>query len=443
MIRSLLTWINWGLIAISLVLVSSTLFIKLADASEIRVTDPTQTKRALPKCSFSMEKAAYDAIGKAGCDLKFASPGLQLPDLRNHLSYYGKNGRPDAQLNQPVMHFSFAGNSTPIAMLPGEKLYLYYDRSKNPAQYVFSSNNTPTPLWIEARAEDREAIVQVRMKNEQGEILQEPAAHAEIRLAEKEPNRVVGRVWELGKWRVDGSLLARQKARWMGQDRFFERHGGEEYKHLLGKQRVDFTDEEENYSVFVGMNDSLVWENGKWRVVQPGDKTLELPLMVLKKVDERVMNFELWDIGGKNKVTLNLIKTNEPWMPQNVQDSFLFLGARTRSQYIFEVDDQRVLISPKDWLVQTKEGWIKLTTAQEIDDYVDRKLIGILFVFDGVTSKEGRQVLLGVMFSPSRTEMQEVEIPVQQGSAAASAVNVNYEDSSDDEASDEEDDDDE
>ena len=78
----------------------------------------------------------------------------------------------------------------------------------------------------------------------------------------------------------------------------------------------------------------------------------------------------------------------ETWVPNNIQEQFKFIGARTKSQFVFEVDDEKMLLSPQDWLVLTENGWIKLTTAQEIDDFVSRKVIGTLFVFNGIERKE-------------------------------------------------------
>jgi len=95
-------------------------------------------------------------------------------------------------------------------------------------------------------------------------------------------------------------------------------------------------------------------------------------------------------------------------------------------------------LTPKDWLLRTPEGWIKLSTVQEIDDYVERRLQGPLFVFDGVISREGRQMLLGSLFNPARTERQEIELPVLK--ATTRLGNLNEDDLDDD---DEDDDDDE
>lgn len=389
-------------------------------SSEIESSDLLIPKKPLQVGNFLSSKKCYESIGGAGCQLKFSPFTLQLPDLKSQLLFLGKNGRPDAIKEQPVLHFGLVNNPNTSSVPAGQPLYLTYDKTRSPNQYVFSPSNSETPLWFIATSQGNEVTVQVSMRNENGEILREPHSNAQFNLIEKDANRPGGKLWEMGKWRVDGSLLARQKARWVGQDKFLERHGGNEYSSFQGKHRIDFADEEETYSVYVGLNDSLIWHNGKWKSIQSGEETLGYPLMIVKKIDERLMNFELWDVGGRGKIPLTLIKINEMWMPQNLQDKFTFLGARTRSQYIFEIEGERMLLSPKDWLLQSPEGWIKLSTPQQIDDFVDRKLTGLLFVFDGVQRKEGRQVLKGVIFNTTRTDMQEVEIVVQQGRRAES-----------------------
>lgn len=443
MIKTWMTWINRSIGAVAAALVLLATLVGMSRPTDIPVTDSALGQRPLPPGAFALPKQACDTIGKTGFELKFAPMSLQLPDLRNVLVYNGRNGRPDAQLDRPVLHFTFTNNPTlPGAIPAGERLYLLYDKKRTPGSYVFSPDNAPTSIWIEPTPQGNEAIVKVGMKNENGDLLNEPATHAQFSLPEKEGARTTGKVWEMGKWRVDGSLLARQKARWMGQDQFLERHGGAEFLHFQGKHRIDFTTEDEQtYSVYVGLNDSLIWQNDRWKVVQPSQESLAFPLMVVKKIDDRLINFDLWDIGGKNKMALNLIKSNEAWMPQNIQQSFKVLGARTRSQYIFEVGDQRMLLSPQDWLLQTKEGWVKLATAQDIDDYVDRKLSGVLFVVDEVLRKDEKQVLVGVMFNSSRTDMKEVELAVIQGGAHPAAdINSDIDDDID---MDDDDDDDE
>lgn len=451
MIKKWLFWINLGMGGVISLLLINAFLLFIARSEEIAATDSMTVKRPLSTPAFAMSKEACDTIGKTAFELKYSPAALQLPDLRNHLVFLGKNGRPDAaHIEKPVLHFGISSNSNAVAStLVGERLYLLYDRQKTPGQYIFSPENVPTSFWIEASLQGNEAVVKVRMHNEDNEIVHEPAAYALFTLSEKESARMGNnKPWEIGKWRVDGSLLARQKARWTGLDRFLERHGGPEFNHMSGKHRIDFANDEEVYSVFIGINDSLIWEKDRWRAIQPGQESLGYPLMVIKKIDDRIMNLELWDVGGKSKVILNLIKINEAWSSQNLQDKFKFMGARTRSQYIFDVDNERILLSPQDWLLQTSEGWIKLTTTQQIDDYVDRKLVGVLFVFEGIIHQEDKQVLKGVIFNAARTEMQEVEIPIQGNARLVSSkenkeTKSNVEEDSDDDDDDDDDDEEE
>ena len=190
---------------------------------------------------------------------------------------------------------------------------------------------------------------------------------------------------------------------------------------MVGKQRIDFGEKDELYSVYVNVGDVLVWENNRWKVARPGDDSLGKPLMLVKKIDDRLLNFELWDVEGKSKIQLNLLKSVESWNPQNLQQSFKFVGARTRSQFVFEIDKERVFLSPQDWLIKTEAGWKKLMTAEEIDDYVDRKSVGPMFVFDGIVNDDARQMLSGVIFSPSRADVSIIEIPMQQGAQSTAA----------------------
>jgi hypothetical protein len=260
------------------------------------------------------------------------------------------------------------------------------------------------------------------MVDDEGDIVRTPRAYAEFTLPEKEFVKTSNNSWELGKWRVDATLLARQKSRWYGLDRFIETHGGNEYKNWMNRQRIDFGDGDEAYSVYVGNGECMIWKDNRWQVATPGSDTLPYPILCVKRVDERVMNLELWDVGGKGKVVLNLVKTGEQWMPKNIEDSFKFIGARTRSQYIFEIEDERTFLSPHDWLVHTDTGWKKLITPQDIDDYVNRKITGPLFVFDGVEKHDDKQVITGSLYSAARTEMVPVELQLQQTTGNAQSA---------------------
>lgn len=413
-----ISWLNCGLLGLSLFLGLAGGMFWLKRPSEMMSAYSPSRECGLPKGAFELSEEAYQRIGDSCLALEEAQFTLQLPDLRQQLIYYGKNGRPDGASNHTLLHFSLNGNKNVVSIAPDEKLYLTYDRKSMPGRYVFSSNNEKTSLWVEAHPIDHEAQIHVVLENEKGETISEPEAFVQFRLPEKEFIRHAGTTWELGSFRVDGTLLARQRARWCGVDRFLEDHGGDEYKNIAGKQRVDFGENDDLYSVFLQAGDCLIWNENRWKVVAPGEASLGYPLVVVKKVDERLMTFELWDVEGKGKILLNLLKSTEPWTmqnPQTLQHTFKFVGARTRSQCVFEVNRERIILRPSDWLLLTAKGWKKLATEEEIDSYVKRKLSGTLFVFEGLSRKDDRQMMKGMLYSPARNDCQTIELALQSG----------------------------
>jgi len=422
MVKKWITWVNLGIsgsIGICLLLALILLWMR---PTEFPFHDLTARKSNIPRNAFARTPSDYNAISSPALQLTFSPLSVQLPDLRRYLIYYGKNGRPDADLANPIIYLAFTGNKIPAGVSPGQRLYLLYDKKQTPNQYIFSPNNTPTPLWLEAIAQGNQALIKVGMKGENEQIIHEPAAYAEFTLPEKEFVRFGGTnspPWELGKLRVDGTLLARQKARWFGLDRFLEKYGGEEYKDLQSTQRIDFGEGDDMYSVYLKPSSCLIWNDDRWQSAAPGESSINHAMLCVKKIDERVMNLELWDVQGKGKIVLNLIKTHEAWLPQNLEDSFKFVGARTRSQLIFEINHERILLRPNDWLVQTDGEWKKLETPAAIDAYVERKIIGPLFVFDHIEKKDDRPVVFGTFFNAARTEMVDVEFTLQQNSSAS------------------------
>lgn len=415
MLKEWLSWANAMLVGIIILFLLSALILTLTQNNFIDIEGSIPVKSKGPISSFELPQTNYDAIGSAVFSLESSPIVLQLPDLKKSLLYYGKNNRPDADVTNTPMYFGFVGVKSPTAVLPNTKTYLLYNKKQNPPRYEFSSDNTETSLWIDAYADGALAVVNVHMKDDKGASVKTPAANAQFTLAEKSFLRTDSTVWEIGKLRVDGTLLARQRARWYGIDRFLEKHGGKEYQDFAGKQRIDFGESKAQYPIYMHSGDAAVWENDRWKVAPPGEETLGKPLLVLKKIDERLMSFELWDSEGKTKMALNLLKSAEPPPAIQLLQSFKFVSSRTRSQFVFEINKERMTLSPLDWLIQTEKGWRKLATAEDIDAYVDRRLVGPLFVFEGVTKRGENQVLVGTLFNKARSEALSVEMVMDAG----------------------------
>jgi len=404
--------------------------------------------------SFKLPQDSYSIIGTSTMELKRGQRRLQLPDLRRVLVYYGKNNRPDADPSKVVMHFAFIGSKGPSAVTPGKKFYLAYDKKQAPARYTFSPDNAATSLWIEvlppASPDSKDVVVTVGMQSDQGEVLREPGIHARFPLVEKPQPKAEVVVWEIGKFRVDGTLLARQKARWFGMDCFLDKHGGKEFLSCIGRQRIDFGEGNDIYSVYIRLGEILLWKNERWHPAANED-TVGQPILVAAKIDDRLMTFDLWDAEGKGKTILNLLKSSDAPIPANIIQGLKFVGAKTRSLFVFEYNKERLTLRPNDWIVFIDKQAKVLKSVGDIDEYVDRKAAGFLLTFDTVERRDDRQVFIGTLFNRSRTIMQPVEIAMQPGESATvkpakpmaqRTTNAAFRQASDDDDDDEDDDDD-
>lgn len=403
-------------------------------------------KKELPKSSFALTDEAYQEIGKGPFTLQWVAPKMQLPDLRCELHFHGKNARPDVPLGKTCLYLTLKGSGETKSCLEKERIYLVYQGNLEPCSpspydfdgrhdfegrivpfstsrgiYAFSPDNQPTPLWLQAFAVNDHTIhIKINMLDETGAIVSNPANLHSFPL-ECLDSRAQMSSWDLGGCRADTTLFVRQKARWIGPDRFLEMHGGDDFSFSSGKQRIDFFDGETPYSCFIELGDFLVWKNNRWEQSLESS-TLGLPLLAVKKMDDKVISFELWDPEGTGKIHLSLVRSKDHRGLPDLMNEFKFVGAKTWAQFIVESrNGVRLTLRPHDWLVLTQEGWKKLDSPELVDDFVDQKIIGPLFILDKLTKKNGRQILLGHLFNTSRTEVEEVELTAHSNSSSPPA----------------------
>lgn len=389
--------------------------------------------KSLPKNEFG--GGCLDCIEKGALALKWSEPKMQLPDLRNELQFYGVLQRPDVPSGKILVHLSLSGEEKISAFEVGKPIYLAYRGVRITASdsgriygaevsnggYAFS--DTPSSLWLDVRLERGGALgVTVNMIDEVGERVETPSIHHIVTLQAKEIPRLRSLGWEIDSHRVDSTLLIRQKARWIGQDCFLERHGGEEYAFALGKERIDFLGDDP-YSCFICEGDFLSWDGERWEVSKD-EETLNRPLMVVKKIEERLISFELWDPEGKGKTLLTLVRSKDLAGFPDLEEEFKFIGAKTWAKFIVESHQERFTLKPHDWLVLTDEGWVSLDSAEKIDGYVDQSLQGPLLILDKLTKQNGKQVLTGHLFNASRSEMEAVEIATSSSGALANSYTL-------------------
>lgn len=410
-------YLNAFLIVIIVLAAACCLYMSMQEvpSAVVRITP----KKELPPHPFSVPNEVYQEIGEGPLALNWVTPQMQLPNLQDELLFYGRNERPDTQRAHASFHIMTRSDDQIRSVHEGERIYLVYQGTKQkkyPADskglYSFSPYNQPTALSIKLHTQDEHTVqIEVNMLDEKGETITTPEPFHHFSLFSQEDAKTSGNGWNLGKFRVDSTLLVRQKARWMGRDRFLELHGGEEYAYAQGRQRIDFNEEKVPYSCFVKEGDLLIWKNERWKVLSEKEESRDFPLLVVKKIDEKVLTFELWDAIGRSKTSLNLLHLKDHEKPLDLNEEFKFVGAKTWAQFLVECRGSgRLVVRTNDWIVCTQEGWKKLDSAEEVDAYLDSKLSGPLFVIDKLTRENGRQVLLGHLFNKSRTDVEEIKL---------------------------------
>ena len=380
------------------------------------------TLKSLPKSAF--DSSCLEGFHQGPFALEWSEPKMQLPDLQNELLFYGLVQRPDVPENKTLIHLSLTKEDEITAFDIEKPVYLIYKGSSPRAEgrifsqvgesdqdstYNFSPDNAETGLWLNLSLVASNTLkVKVSMLDERGNLIVAPENLHSLNLSAHDIPRLRSLGWELDSSRVDSTLLIRQKARWIGKDLFLKEHGGEDFIKFSGMERIDFLGETP-YSCFVEEGSFLVWEEGRWHHSE-GKQTIGLPLLVVKKAEDRLITFELWDPQGKGKTLLTVVRSKDLAGLPNLDEEFKFIGAKTWAKFIVESHQERMILKPHDWLVLTEEGWIPLNTSERIDDYVEQKLQGPLLILEKLTKQNGRQVLTGYLFNTTRTEMEPIEL---------------------------------
>jgi len=331
---------------------------------------------------------ALERLEKGPFALAEGEVKIQLPNLQGDLAFVSANTRPDATDRSIVLRLRGEERAASL----DEPLFIRC----NEGAYGWSQEETG--LWIEPKfLDEMKLTVKVEMRRANGESINEPQEHSQIVLNRQEKGK--GN-WSLGPHRVDTSLFSRLKARWLGQDLFLAQHGGEEFNSLAEKQRLDFGEGDGAYSCFVSEGDVLIWNGERWCYAE-GATTALFPLLQVKRIDEKLMVFDLWDIEGRHKTPLSLMKGKDDW--KGIKGAPQFAFGKTHSQFLIEVGGKSTTVVPNDWLLLREGIWQKLETIEELDQYVSQQLQGELLVIDGLSTVEGQPMLEVHGFNPSRT----------------------------------------
>ncbi len=351
---------------------------------------------------------AYETIGKGALSLNATRSSQFIPRLGSELLLLARNTRPDAQRVESSLLLGTKATGEEKCVKLDETIYLTeLDKEKEGKRGVRFSSSA-TSLWVKPLSMNRQSVtfeVYRFLENEQKEernqlvlSLAPDAKQKSMSLSQKEGAAYV--------------KIMRDTKHW-GKDRLIEAYGGEEYRILREKEKIQLGQDDSEMVFFVSSGDFLVWDDGKWRQTTSADISPTMPVVQIKSASPRGIDAELWDETGFFQLSMKIAPTL-PNRSAGKDSTPLFSSIRLRSgsQITCIAGKRRLVLREGDWLLKTSSGWRNLKRAEQIEDCIHHRLAGELFIFDGLETVQGKTLMKGHLFDPMRAQMQTISFPV-------------------------------
>lgn len=200
------------------------------------------------------------------------------------------------------------------------------------------------------------------------------------------------------------------EAKWWGPDLLIQNYGGAEYRQWRDKQKIEFF-HPIPYALFVTAGDFLLFENDRWKVVPQSEVKSNRPLAVVRSMG-RGLEIEAWDATGFRSVEYKYNQQHPQPIAHKMDNLPTAFRMRTSTQVTCLFGKKRVILKKGDWLLKTATGWHILKKWDEIEDCLQHRVKGELFIFDELEKDEGKVSLKGHLYDEMRVQVQQVAIPI-------------------------------
>src|SRR3990167_1313131 len=331
-----------------------------------------------------------------------------LPDFQKEIQFIHKSSRPDVSLDERILQIGLKKSKETINIISGQKAFLSYAADKGLKQ-----SDEVTPLWIKPFiTKEGQIMLELGLRlfgSNREKILDEKRDIAVDLFVEKD-GRGINSTESHPQFGQAVSEL--QACKWLGKDYLFGAYGGEEYAKLGIHEHLECTDSFGNQVLYVKEGDTLIWEEGKWKTAALGEETKNHYLAYLKTVSSNKMDWQVWDEVGLECRVVSLQREKTENLPLSVQEFLTGLRHRTSQRVSCRINNKATILKKGDWVHHTSSGWHIVKSLKEIEDILQFRVRGELFIFDGIEKKSGKSIFLGTLFSPMRTQMQNLKIPM-------------------------------
>jgi hypothetical protein len=337
----------------------------------------------------------YMKIGKGPLAISNKDISPEFEPLVKELVVLGKNTRPDSGTLSTTVSIGLKTSGDQKQLVSGQRLFLSADGNS----YKFANEKTGLSLLPLPMA-GSEVLLQIETSEKKEEVILTSSAFLDRSLDEETYVQVLkkGKMW--------------------APDLFLHQWGGDEYRDLSSKQKVEI--DEKVY--FLSVGDLLWWDENEWKVERAFLE--DAPVAKFTSVSAQGMNFEVWSPSGYSSSKIHVALQNSR-APQKAEEIITSVRPRSTSEITCQLGKRRVIVKEGDWWIKTDRRWRSLKTAADLEAFLHHEIQGELFMFEKVENMKGKTILKGRCFDKMRTESLPISLVVNTEKKTASSSGKN------------------
>lgn len=344
----------------------------------------------------------YESIGSGGLALHPSHPFGWVSRLASELVLIAYNSRPDVDAKDAKILISLKNGKEQLTLANGRNLFL---KESDQGKGLLSSE-AATGLWFKPILLENGAILIDAARKLVSKEGQEGEEKGQFIVSQQ------GGIPACYNPTQKSFASALRGARAFFSDLFIEKYGGREYAPWKDKAILEFTNGFGPYACFVSPGDYLIYEGEEWRVCPFEELKRDHPIARVKAASGKAIEVEVWDETGFYPLQFRVETALEPHLQFKPEVMPSKIRLRSGSQVSCALGKRRVVLREGDWLLKTANGWRNLRRTEEIGLYLNHRLKGELFIFDGIEKEQGNLVMKGHLFDETRTQKLSVVLPI-------------------------------
>ena len=346
-----------------------------------------------------------EEIGKGPLSLYPMRRSSSVPDLSREIIVLAKSSRPDTAPGQEVLLLTTKGNSHQKTVSSGEQIFLECIKNKDDEDsYVFS--NKKTSLWIRpllTGGDDVNLEVGVFSADLKTESFFEEISQVFVQQVKM----------ALARSSADQTCFDTMRdAAWWGADALFKHYGGLEFKEMTQKHKIEIPSHFGSQIYFVEQGDCLQWKEGMWHLADVNHIDSLCPIAKVISLHNKGLEIQVWDEKGFYPQVIKLDRRSVPSSAAKNDFKISCIRMRSSSQLSCTVGKRRFILKEGDWLLKVGRSWRNLRRMKDIDDCLQHKIRGELFVFDSIEKQQGKIYLKGHLFDEMRVQITPISLPI-------------------------------